>query len=218
LYGYLSDLQMLTGRHKESLESYKQHVKYKNSLYNEENERKIALLEKNREEDLKQKEIELLKSQNEVERLVAQRRRGVNYGLSAAVLFLGFATISFFRENRKRKIINSELERAYSELKETQQQLVKSEKMAAFGVMASRIAHEIQNPLNFVNNFSEVSEELVQEIVSTTNEQERNSAVEVLKENLGKILHHGKRAETIVRELQEHIRTGTAHEYFENEK
>ncbi len=61
-------------------------------------------------------------------------------------------------------VINRDLEVAYTQLKETQQQLVQSEKMAAFGVMASRIAHEILNPLNFVNNLTEISVELAQEL------------------------------------------------------
>jgi len=218
LYGYLSDLQALTGRYKESLASYKLHTDYRKSLYNEENERQIAKLERNREEDLKQKEIELLKSQNEVDRLTAQRRMGINYGLAGGMVLLGFVTISFSRQSKKRMLINMELEKANRELKETQLQLVKSEKMAAFGVMASRIAHEIQNPLNFVNNFSEISGELVQEIMEAPNESDKQESASLLKENLAKITHHGKRAEAIVRELQEHIRTGKAHEYFEEGK
>ena len=215
LYGYLSELQALTGNYKESLSSYKIHSSYMNSLFNEENQRKIAQLEKNREEDIKQKEIELLKSQNEVERLKTQRRSSINYGLSAVLALLGIFTISFFRQSNKRRLINLELQGAYSDLKDTQQQLVKSEKMAAFGLMAQRIAHEIQNPLNFVNNFSEISNELVLELTDAADETSRMETAGILKENLDRILHHGKRAETIVKELQEHIRSGTAHQYFE---
>jgi two-component system, NtrC family, sensor kinase len=93
--------------------------------------------------------------------------------------------------------------------------LIKSEKMAAFGVMASRVAHEIQNPINFINNFSELSEELVRDIVSTGNEEPGYESASLLIENLKKINFHGKRAEAIVRDLQEHIRSGTTHEFFE---
>ncbi len=87
--------------------------------------------------------------------------------------------------------------------------------MVAFGTMASRVAHEIQNPLNFVNNFSDLSQELVHEIIHGESEKEKKEAAEALAENLRKINHHGQRVEDIVHKLQEHSRAGTAHEFFE---
>ena len=96
--------------------------------------------------------------------------------------------------------------------------MVKSEKMAAFGVMATRMAHEIQNPLNFVNNFSEVSKDLVQEIISSGNEEEKKEMAQDLISNLEKITHHGNRASSIIDQLQEHARSGTAQQFFEEEK
>ena len=217
IYSYLSELQAFTGNYKASLESYKQHTNYRNTVYNENNRQKIKQLERSREADLKQKEIELLKSQNEVNRLVAQRRMGINYGLAGGMLLLGIATISIFRQSKKQMHMNRELEKANRDLKEAQQQLVKSEKMAAFGLMASRIAHEIQNPLNFVKNFSELSGEMIAEMVEATNDTERKQAEISLKENIEKVIFHGHRAESIVKQLQQHIKTGTAHEYFEND-
>ncbi|HMT27682.1 MAG TPA: histidine kinase dimerization/phospho-acceptor domain-containing protein [Bacteroidia bacterium] len=217
LYGYLSDLQFATGNFKSSLASYKQHVTYRNTLYNESNEREIAQLEKNREEDLKQKEIALLKSQNEVERLRSQRSRVMNYGLSGAFIFLLIAAIGFFKQSKKRQQMNMELQSAYSDLKNAQDQLVMSEKMAAFGTLASRVAHEIQNPLNFVNNFSELSDELIKELNPVNLPNEQKETLSLLSENIQKILHHGKRADQIVKQLQQHINEGTAHEFFEEE-
>ena len=70
--------------------------------------------------------------------------------------------------------------------------------------------YEIQNPLNFVNNFSELSQDLVQEIISSNNEEEKKEAVEELISNLEKINHHGNRAANIINQLQEHARSGTA--------
>jgi phosphoglycerate-specific signal transduction histidine kinase len=90
--------------------------------------------------------------------------------------------------------------------------------MAAFGVMASRMAHEIQNPLNFVNNFSEVSRDLVEEILSSGSEEEKKEAAHDLINNLKKINHHGNRASNIINQLQQHARSGTAQQFFEEGK
>jgi two-component system, NtrC family, sensor kinase len=122
---------------------------------------------------------------------------------------------------QKRKAIeetNSALTKSFEELKAAQAQLIQSEKMASLGELTAGIAHEIQNPLNFVNNFSEVSNELIEEIEE---EIERNPdsrdeklITEILsdiKQNLKKINHHGKRADAIVKGMLQHSRTSNGH-------
>jgi len=102
-----------------------------------------------------------------------------------------------------------EIEKAYKELKATQTQLIQSEKMASLGELTAGIAHEIQNPLNFVNNFSEVSKELLDEMreeVSQGNTEEVKDISEDITQNLEKILHHGKRADAIVKGMLQHSR------------
>ncbi len=106
-----------------------------------------------------------------------------------------------------------ELQTSLDNLKFTQAQLVQSEKMASLGELTAGIAHEIQNPLNFVNNFSEVSKELISEMVDEVNKgntDEVKSLAGIVQQNLDKILHHGKRADAIVKGMLQHSRRSSA--------
>jgi len=105
----------------------------------------------------------------------------------------------------------AELSSTLNNLKATQEQLIQSEKMASLGELTAGIAHEIQNPLNFVNNFSEVSAELVDELDEELDKgdvEEAKAIAADVKQNLQKIRHHGKRADGIVKGMLEHSRSG----------
>jgi two-component system NtrC family sensor kinase len=105
-----------------------------------------------------------------------------------------------------------ELQRSLTDLRATQAQLIQKEKMASLGELTAGIAHEIQNPLNFVNNFSEVSTELVEELQEALAARDTAEAAELasdVAQNLGKIAEHGKRAAAIVRGMLEHSRAST---------
>ncbi|MGZ3750861.1 MAG: sensor histidine kinase [Mucilaginibacter sp.] len=105
-----------------------------------------------------------------------------------------------------------ELQEIVKELKLTQNQLIQSEKMASLGELTAGIAHEIQNPLNFVNNFSEVSMELLDEMAQELDKGDTDEAkaiAEDVKQNLEKIHHHGKRADGIVKGMLQHSRASS---------
>jgi len=104
-----------------------------------------------------------------------------------------------------------DLQKALADLSATQTKLIQQEKLVSLGELTAGIAHEIQNPLNFVNNFSEVSSELIDELREERGKHLRDSGteeeiLETLKENLAKIKHHGKRADAIVKGMLQHSR------------
>ena len=103
----------------------------------------------------------------------------------------------------------AELRQSLDELKQTQNQLIQSEKMASLGELTAGIAHEIQNPLNFVNNFSDVSIELIDEMQEELQKGDTEEALALagdIKQNLDKIAHHGRRADGIVKGMLQHSR------------
>jgi len=114
-------------------------------------------------------------------------------------------------EQQRDEVVSSrnELAQSLSELRAAQAQLIHSEKMASLGELTAGIAHEIKNPLNFVNNFAEVSGELFDELKDTSDPEQRAELIALLQENLAKINEHGKRADAIVKSMLQHSRTST---------
>jgi signal transduction histidine kinase len=147
----------------------------------------------------------------EKERVVYQNKVRTWFLLAGIGVLLLLAII-FYRNNRLKHKAKLKIEKAYDELKATQQQLIQSEKMASLGELTAGIAHEIQNPLNFVNNFSEVNKELAEELeqeIDKGNYAEAKAIAKDIKENEEKVNHHGKRADAIVKGMLQHSRTSS---------
>jgi two-component system NtrC family sensor kinase len=140
----------------------------------------------------------------------------VTYIFLTALGFLILIVSILWRNNRQRRKINTllqqqkeEIQNTLAELKSTQSQLIQSEKMASLGELTAGIAHEIQNPLNFVNNFSEVNAELINEMeqeIDNGNLPNVKAIARNINENEQKITQHGKRADAIVKGMLQHSR------------
>ena len=142
----------------------------------------------------------------------ALRARYRTAGLVAGLVVLLVLAIILARHGRQQKRARKALEQSLAELKTAQDQLVQREKMAFLGELTAGIAHELQNPLNFVKNFAEVSTDLVEDMGG--DEPARNTALQAeilagLKQNLQQISQHGQRATSIIKGMLEHSRTGT---------
>ncbi|HTK19542.1 MAG TPA: ATP-binding protein [Mucilaginibacter sp.] len=184
-------------------------VTAKDSLFSQEKAREIQNLsftERQRQIDIREKEA-------------AYIARIRFYLLMAVIVFLLVIAIVFWRNNKQNKKAKTQIQLTLNELKTTQNQLVQSAKMASLGELTAGIAHEIQNPLNFVNNFSEVNEEMIGELekeLLAGNVEEALAITADLKQNENKIRHHGKRADFIVKGMLEHSRSSTGERQLTN--
>jgi signal transduction histidine kinase len=188
--------------------------KLKDSLYQLRNVQEVAEMEMQKQQEIQETaSIEQKRLQETENARISFRNKVRLYALLAGVLILLVIAGILWRNNRRKQKDKLKIEKAYHDLESTQAQLIQSEKMASLGELTAGIAHEIQNPLNFVNNFSEVNSELIDELEQEANKGNLDSIKSIakgIKENEQKINHHGKRADAIVKGMLQHSRPGTS--------
>jgi signal transduction histidine kinase len=213
LYLNIAKTYSKLGDHKNAFLNLQKHILVKDSVFAVENLEKITTLSNRLEFENKL----ALQNENHEKMLALNqaqiKRQKITRNFSLFGMFVAFVLVGivFVRFIEKKKLSNR-LNKTLADLKSTQSQLIHAEKMASLGELTAGIAHEIQNPLNFVNNFSEVSNELMVEMkeeLLAGNQQVAFEIAEDIRHNLEKINHHGKRADAIVKGMLQHSRAST---------
>ena len=217
-YSGLELLDSSTGNWKDAYLHHKLYIAYRDSLLNESNTQKTVRMQLQHEFETRESIAKAERDKEDaLQKARFQKQKIIRNSIIAVAVLLLITLAGTINRYRFKQRTNRELETAYQNLIVAQNQIVENEKMAAFGVLAARVAHEIQNPLNFVNNFSDLSVEMIKEIMSDEKDDSKKEAAKSLLENIEKIYKHGKRADRIIKQLQDHSRKGTAHHFFEDE-
>ncbi|MEP6846211.1 MAG: tetratricopeptide repeat protein [Panacibacter sp.] len=209
----LSECYEKTGNYSKALQTFKMASRITDSVTSKANVRKATELTMNYDFAKKQQAVAAEQAQKDTVAFAKQIALMVGLGLTLLIALVAFAG---YRNKQKANALlqkqKEEINSALTKLKSAQAQLIQAEKMASLGELTAGIAHEIQNPLNFVNNFSEVNAELIDEMeeeIDKGNTSDIKSLAANIKQNLEKITHHGKRADAIVKNMLLHSRSST---------
>ena len=202
-YGKLSELYAASGNY---TEAYKYSILYKqqsDSLFNSEKMKELTRYQIQYSYDKKHMTDSLEHEQEKrLSAIKLQRQRILSWGGLAGLTTVAVLLLFAYRNYVRQKVANRKL-------KQTQQQLIHQEKLATLGQMTRSIAHEMKNPLNYINNFSELNSELIQEVRKTNDVNEQKELLTDLENNIERIGRHGRHAASIVRGLLTHELTGT---------
>lgn len=199
IYELRAEIFERAGNTGDALHAYKAYKATHDSLFNTDSQSVIAELQTRYRAQEQEQQIDNFRRQREIQQLWM-------FGLVGGVVLFGAVAFLGYNGYRIKKRALSDLNVVHEQLKSTQTQLIQQEKLASLGQLTAGIAHEIQNPLNFVNNFSELNEELIEEIEEKpeASVNEIKELIEMIKLNSEKIKMHGSRAGKVLRSMAQH--------------
>jgi signal transduction histidine kinase len=206
----LYKLDMAEKNYKGAAEHLNEYIVLKDSMVNERKSFELASIKSKYEIAKAEQEnkLEMAKQTATQEAQIQDQRFLKNFFIVGCVFFVIMILFLVYTNNLK-KNKNAELAESLHKLKETQEQLIRQEKLASMGKLSAGIAHEIRNPLNFINNFSELSSELLVEYANAKTPKEKEEIFADIQESMQKINEHGKRADSIVKNMLDHSRSYT---------
>ena len=201
----LSDFYIDEGKADKAKNYFDQYTSLLDTISNQQSILLISQYEIEQKELEQNERINLLKQERAVQEFRLSQRNKIIWGAAAILLLISTMLFFIFRQLQQNKKI-------LRKLRSTQSLLVQQEKMASLGELTAGIAHEIQNPLNFVNNFSEINTELIDEMEESLQQGKMDQVHELaryVKENNQKVIQHGRRADAIVKGMLQHSRSST---------